>query len=884
MIDRFVILLQRWFYTVPLRLRSILRRSQVEQELDEELQFHLDQRTRHEIASGSTPKEALVKAIQAMEGIEQQKEACRDTRSVNHLINLVRDFVHGLRWLGRKPLFTAAVTVILALGIGANTAIFSIVDAVLLRPLPYRSPERIVQIEQTIPKRRNTVVPTSAYLLLRERSDLFEQVLAYRRNVETVTGGSEPDQVFALRTSARLFSFLGVSARLGRALVGSDDAFDAPNVVVLSHRFWQRRFHGDPEVVGRAVTVSEEIFTVAGVMGPEFEFPKSNVEMWLPLRLSSPSKEWLSVVARIKEGVSLPEVRSGLQGLASQLEQQDPQKKAGLQLVVSPWTQDTEPEYELTLVLILAAVGLVMLIACANVGSLLLSRAVQRQKEIAIRASLGAGFWRVTRQLLAESFAMAVLGCAAGLAVAHYTLQYLTKQLATLPIILPRIQHVELDGRALLLSMGLCLLVTGVCSLAPILFASRTDFQAVLRGGQGTGTKSSSRLFFFLVASQGAFAFLLLVGSGLMVRSLIRLQEADKGFRPEHVLTLGVPIGSMSGYMPTKYETMPLKVAYYDELLALIDGVPGVAEAALVNNLPLSGIFTLMTFPGPDGTLPPIFSRIISPRYFAAMGIPLVSGRLFEAADQGGAPRVAIINEYLASHLFPDRDSLGQFLPGNKNSEQGPMIVGVVRNSWLSRYDQPMEGEVYLPYQQVIRFAFALTVVVRTASEPLELAETLRKEIWALDPNQPVLEVRTMNDMVAQSIWRPRFSAWIFSVLGGLALLLTAAGVYAVVAYSTALKMREVGIRIALGATPGSVAKAVLRDAMMPLATGLAAGLGASLLLSHLLTSLLYEISDTDPITYLGAAALLLAIGGIAGALPAWKAATCEPLSVLRAE
>ena len=883
MIDRFVFLLERWLYTIPLRLRSIFRRTRVEQELDEELQFHLEQRTRHEIASGRTPKEAQIKAIRAMEGIEQQKEACRDMRRVNHFISVVRDFVHGFRWLRRKPLFTVAVTVILALGIGANTAIFSIVDAVLLRPLPYRSPERIVQIEQTIPKRRNTLVPASAYLLLRERSDLFEQVLAYRRNMVTVTGGSEPDQVFALRTSARLFSFLGVSARLGRSLVDSDDAFDAPNVVVLSHRFWKRRFHGDPDVVGRAVTVSEEIFTVTGVMGPEFEFPNSSVEMWFPLRLSSPSKEWLGVVARIKEGVSLPRVRSGLQGLASQLEQQDPQKKAGLQLVVSPWNQDTEPEYELTLVLILAAVGLVMLIACANVGSLLLSRAVQRQKEIAIRASLGAGFWRVARQLLAESFAMAVLGCAAGLAVAYYTLQYLTKQLAALPIIVPRIQHVELDGRALLLSMGLCLLVTGVCSLAPILFASRTDFQAVLRGGQGTGTRGSSRLFFFLVASQGAFAFLLLVGSGLMVRSLIRLQEANKGFRPDHVLTLGVPIGSI-GYTPTKYGTLPSKTAYYDKLLALVERVPGVAEAALVNNLPLSRIYTRITFPGPDGTLPPIFSRIISPRYFAAMGIPVVSGRLFEEADQRGAPRVAIINEYLASHLFPDRDSLGQFLPGNKNSEQGPMIVGVVRNSWLARYDRPMEGEVYLPYRQVIRFAFALTVVVRTAGEPLALAQTLRKEVWALDPNQPILKVRTMNEVVAQSIWRPRFSAWIFSVLGGLALLLTAAGVYAVVAYTTAVKMREVGIRIALGATPGRVVKAVLRDAMMPLAAGLAVGLGASLLLSHLLTSLLYEISDTDPITYLGAAALLLAIGGIAGARPAWKAATCEPLSVLRAE
>jgi len=878
MIDRFVFLLERWFYTIPLRLRSIFRRNRVEQELEEELRFHLEQRTAQEVAAGKTREEARRIALRTMEGIEQQKEVCRDMRRVNHFDSLIRDLLHGLRWLRGNPRFAVSVIAILALGIGANTAIFSIVDAVLLRPLPYKSPDRIVRIEETGPKKAIPLVPASDYLLVRERGDLFEETVPYRRDMVTVTGGSEPDQVFALRTSAGLFSFLGVSARLGRTLADSDDAFNAANAAVLSHRLWQRRFHGDHDVIGRAVTVSEEVFTVVGVMGPEFEFPDSRVAMWLPLRLTSASTEWLHVVARINEGVSLPQARAALQGLAHQLEQQDPRERAGVQLEVSPWQQDAEPQYELTLILILAAVGLVLLIACADVGSLLLSRAVQRQKEIAIRASLGAGFWRVIRQLLAESFVMAVLGSAAGLAVAHFALQYLAKQLAALPIVLPHIQHVELNGRALLLSMVLCLLVTAICSVAPIVFASRTDFHAVLRSGQGTGTKSSSRLFFVLVALQGAFAFLLLVGSGLMVRSLIRLQEADKGFRPDHVLTLGVPIGSMSGAAPAKYGTMPLQVAYYDELLALLDGVPGVYEAALVNNLPLSTINTWLTFPGPDGALIPLAARIISPRYFAAMGIPLVAGRLFRDTDQAGAPRVAILNEHLARQLFPDRDPLGQYLPGG-DAEKGTVVVGVVKNSWLARYDQPMEGEIYLPYRQLIRFAFALTIVVRTAGEPLALAETLRKEVWTLDPNQPVLQVRTMNDVVANSIWRPRFSAWIFSVLGGLALLLTAAGVYGVVAYTTALRMREVGIRIALGATPGRIV-----SAMMPLAAGLAAGLGAALLLSHLLAGLLYEIRGNDPVTYLGAGALLLAIGGLAAARPAWKAATREPLSVLKAE
>ncbi len=477
------------------------------------------------------------------------------------------------------------------------------------------------------------------------------------KDAVTLIGGRQPDQFFALRTSSELFSLLGVRARLGRTLLGSDDAFEAPNAAVLSHRLWQRQFYADPDVVGKVVTVADEAVTIVGVMGPEFEFPNSTVEMWLPLRLTSEETNWVDVLARMKEGVSLAHIQNAIGIVSRQLEQEDPDKNAGIKLVVSPWRPDVEPQYELTLVLILVAVGLVLLIACADVASLLLSRAVQRQKEIAIRVALGAGFWRVMGQLLAESFILAALGSIAGLAMAHYALRYLSQQLAALPIILPRIQHVEIDERTLVVSVVLCLLVTGFCSLAPMLFASRTDLQTVFRGGQGTAPKGSARLFNFLVASQAAFAFLLLVGSGLMVRSVIRLQEADKGFRPDGVLTIRVPIGALAGPLPAKYQTMPLQVAYYDEVLERIEQVPGVNEVALVNNPPLSRINTSLTMPMPDGR--GVLARIVSSRYFAAMGIPLLAGRLFSDADHTDAPPVAIINEYLARHLFPDRDPLG---------------------------------------------------------------------------------------------------------------------------------------------------------------------------------------------------------------------------------
>ena len=796
----------------------------------------------------------------------------------NPFNGLLRDFLHGLRWLRGNPLFTVAVTAILALGIGANTAIFSIVDTVLLTAPPYESPDSLVRIQQASPERSPGSIRVPNYLPWRDRDDLFEKTVPYRRTVVTLVGGRHPDQFFAARASGELFSMLGVRARLGRALAASD----APNTAVLSHRLWQRHFDADPGVLGKVVTVDEEPVTIVGVMGPEFEFPDSNVQMWLSLSLTAEANRSVAVVARTKDGVSVARVDQALEIVSRELQQQEPERNAGLTFVVSPWRQDVEPEYELTLVLILTAVGLVLLIACGDVASPLLSRAVQRQKEMAIRAALGAGFWRVMRQLLAESFILAALGSITGLAVAHYGLRFLSQQLAALPIILPRIHHVELDARALAASMILCVVVAVFCSLAPMLFASRTDPQTVFRDGHGSSPRGSARLFNFLVASQAAFAFLLLVGSGLMVRSVIRLQQADKGFRPDNVLTIKVPVGTLTGLPPARYQTRPQQIAYYDELLERIATVPGVDEVALVNNAPLSRINTSLTMPMPNGR-GAVLARIVSPRYFAAMGIPLLAGRIFTEQDHTDAPPVAVINEYLAQQLFPDRDPIGQYLPSN-SPEHRTAVIGVVKNSWLARYDQRMEGEMYVHYRQTLRFGFASTFIIRTDSDPGLLPEVIRKEVWAVDPEQPILNVETMNQVVANSIWRPRFSAWIFSVLGGLAMLLTSAGVYGVVAYTTARKMREVGIRIALGASPGKVVAAVLRNALLPLAAGLAVGVALALALTRLLGSLLYEIDSADPVTYVSAGVLVLAIGATASIRPAWRAASCEPISVLKVE
>lgn len=797
---------------------------------------------------------------------------------------MTRDLLWALRWLRKNPLFTIGVVLIFALGIGANTAVFTIVDAVLLRPLPYKSADRLIRIDETATKRLVSGVPAQDYLRWHDRSDLFARTVPYIQDFVTLTGSGEPDQVVGIRTSGTLFPLLGVPAQIGRTLALSDDEPGSPMVAVISDRLWHRRFQGDRSVIGRALTISDEPFTIAGVMPPEFEFPSPRIELWIPLRLPPNFNKWLQVAAGLAPGISLPQVRSALAVVARQMEQEDPKENAGLRIEVSPWSEAADRKYELTLVFVLAAVGLVLLIACADVAGLLLSRAVERQKEIAIRTSLGSGFWRVARQLLAESLMLALLGSVAGITVAHYLLRFLSNQLAALPIFLPHLQRVSLNARVLGFNTALCLLIAILCSLAPVLLARRTDIQSVLRG-TGAGASRSSRIFATLIACEAAFAFLLLVGSGLMLRSLIRLQQEDHGFRPDHVLTMRVPVGMPTQLGPPgKYDTRPRQMAYYREILDRVQRIPGIRAVAVVNNLPLSTVNAATPIQGPDGRSMAASTRTISPQYFSAMGIPLIAGRVFTDADQTGAPGVAIVNEYLARQLFPNRSPLGQPLPAPQSNGPAVTIVGVVKDTPQMRYDRPAEFELYRPIRQFIFAAFMSTIVARTSGDPLSVVEAMQKAVWSVDPNQPVVKIETMNDVISNSIWMPRFSAWIFSILGGMAALLTSVGVYGVVSYTASLRAHEVGIRVALGASPHNVATVILRGAMIPLAVGLAVSLLAALFSSRLLSSLLYEISSDDPITYLSSGVLILAIGALASALPAWKASIGDPIQALRAQ
>ena len=877
---------EHWWYSIPLRLRSIFRRARVEQELDEELRFHLDQLVAQEMASGKSAAEARQIALRAMAGIEQHKERCRDMRRVPRIENLIQDARQGLWAVLRQPRFALVVTAILAMGVGASTSVFSIVDAVLLRPLPYTSPNRLVKIEESIKKREMGGVTAQDFLLLRRRADLFDKAVAYVRDDVTVTGTAEPAQAIVKRISAGAFSMLGVRAYLGRALMEMDDELGAPNVALLSDRFWRRVYRAHPDVVGRTFRLSAEPYTIAGVMPRDFEFPESNVDIWTPLRLTSAFNGGdVGVTARLKPGISVSKLQGALEVVARQIEQGDPEQRAGLRIIVSPWREMPAREYELTLAFLLGAVTLVLMIASVNVASLLLTRAVQRQKEMAVRASLGAGLWQIIRLLLAESFALALAGSAVGIVCAHYAIQLLRQQLTRLPVPLPYLQRIALDDRVLLLDIVLCFVLACIITVAPILMSAKTDLHTTLRGRSGApGSKNSAKLFSILIAAESAFAFLLMVGSGLMIRSLIRLQEADHGFHPDHVLTLRVPVGSLRQLRPGgKYVTRPQQMAYYHELVERLHGVPGVKAVAVVNNLPLSDVNTSLAKNWPDGREMHVVARTISPEYFTVMGTRLIAGRFFTEADKTGSPGVAIINERMAQELFPGSSAVGQRNPGEAASA-GELVVGVVQNAAQNSYQTPPQSEVYLPYSQFIFAAFMSSIVVRTAGDPLALAGTLKKTVWAVDADQPIVKVETMNDVIADSIWRPRFSAWIFSVFGGLALLLTSVGIYSVVSYTSSLRAREVGIRVAMGATRHDVIAVIVRGAMVPLGAGLGLSFVAAVLLSRLLASLLYEISSTDPVAYLGAGAVLLVIGAIASARPAWRAATKDPMQTLRSE
>ena len=796
----------------------------------------------------------------------------------------------ALRAMRRHPGTTAAAVLVLALGIGGGTALFSVVDTVLLRPLPYPRPERIVEIVASSPQRGldDALVSHQRFLDLVERSRSFERLGAYTADAVDLTGVAEPVQLAAARISSGLLDVLQVHPLLGRGFLPGEERKGGPAAVLLSYRSWRQRFGGDPGIVGRAISLDGGAATVVGVMPAGFAFPDAEVAVWIP-RIDAPSfldagaiergSTYLTVLGRLKPGVTLEQAQAELDLLA----QTKPRAEfldAGLGYRAAPLAERLAEGVRPTLWVLLAAVGCVLLVACANVAGLLLARAVGRRREMAVRAALGAGRGRLSRQVLIESLLLAALGAAGGLLLAALAVPLL---LATAPHGLPRVTEIGIDGRVLVAGALLALVSGALVGLAPALRASASQPREVLgaggRSAAGGSGRGHRRAVGALVIAEVALSVVLLAGSGLLLRSFLRLTAVDTGFAPGGLLVARVDLP------PSRYPAPPALRAFYRRLLDELSALPGVRAAGGAESLPLGGANpqTLVAVEGRP--LPPLDERAVvpfdtvSPGYFRAMGIPLLAGRGFTPEDDENAPIRIVVDRSFADGRFPGEPAVGHRLLLGR-SPTGYEIVGVVGDVRQAGLDSAPAGSFYLCSQQ--RVVPGMSLVLRTAGAPLALAGALRERVRALDADLPVTDVETMDDVVARSVADRRFTLVLAGAFAGLALVLAALGLYSLLAYTTRARSAEIGLRMALGARRRDVAAAVVRRGLWLTLAGLALGLAAAAATGRLLAGFLFETGTTDPLTYGAIAALLVTVAALACYLPSRRASRVDPAVALR--
>lgn len=800
-----------------------------------------------------------------------------------------RDLRHGFRLLAANPTFTAIAVAALALGIGANTAIFSVVNSVLLRPLPYRDPASLAMVWEKSPRNDRNVVSPADYMDWKSQNRVFSEMTIvmdfWRANL---TGVGEPEQILQGAVSANFFRMIGVQPALGRSFVDGEDTKGRDHVAVLSHALWQRRFGADPAILGKTVVLDGVPHEVIGVLPAAFRWNSRATEVWVPYSLNpaqdyrATSGRYLSVLARLKPGVTLQQAQSELSTIARRLEEQYPAFNKNWGVNVVPLHEQAAGGMRKILVLLTAAVGFVLLIACVNVANLLLARAAARQREIAVRVALGAGRWQLMRQLLTESLLLAVLGGSLGLLLAWWGTDALV---ALAPKSLPRLSEVGVDWRVFGFT-ALMAVATGVLfGLVPAIVASKPNLNDALKeSGRGTsGDLRRHRLRSLLVVGEVALALVLLIGAGLMIRSFQKLQAVDPGFNAEKLLTMRVSLPH------SRYEKNPQVVGFFRDALARIEALPGVQSAGAINYLPLTGRASATDFeivgrpkPGP-GEAPVTDVRVADPNFFRAMGIPLLRGRTFTAHDTAESSPVLIINEELARTVFPGEDPIGKKLIigwGPKSPEDE--IVGVVGNLKHYGLDSKPGPTIYwsharMPYD-------SMTLVARTASDPNALAAAAIREIHAIDPDQPVSDVQPMEAVVFASVSESRFNVLLLAIFASLALMLAAVGIYGVMAYNVSQRTHEIGIRVALGARTGDVMSLIVGQGLLLTIAGIAIGVAGALGLTRLMASLLFGVTATDPATYAGVSLLLAIVALAATYIPARRAMKVDPIVALRCE
>lgn len=805
---------------------------------------------------------------------------------------IMNDLKYGLRTLLKRPGATLVALVTLALGIGVNTAIFSAVDSVLLRPLPFKDPDRLVSIwEQGLRQgiNQNEVAPAN-FFDLRTQGQSFEAIGAFGPQDINLTGTGEPERLNGHLVTANVFSILGVDAAAGRIFLPNEDQPGQHRVVVLSDALWQRRFNRDPKIVNQSITLNGEPFTVVGVMPRGFFFPARDVEAWIPWAMepaqaSGRGDHYLRLIARLKPAVSAEQANAELQSIAGRLAIEYPRTNDGLGFITHSLHQDYVGDLRTPILILFGAVGLVLLIACANVANLLLAQATARRREIAIRVALGARRWTIVRQLLVESLLLAGAGGLVGLLGAFWGVEALAK---LLPDSLSKLQDVSIDARVLLFTLGVSALTAIVFGGVPALLASRTKPGETLSevARDAAGGASGRLVRRVLVVSEVALAVVLLVGAGLLIRSFQLLRQVDTGFTTQDRLTMKMVLP-----MP-KYAKPDARRAFYDETLRRVKELPGVESAGMITFLPLvvNGMnftFSVEGQPAPsDMKLPFAVYRVVSPDYFGAMGIPLQRGRFFETNDTPDSQHVVIINRRLAERFWPNEDPIGRRLKVGPldSTNQWLTIAGVVGDArQTSLYDEKME--FYVPYAQEHRaFMAPRDLVVKTKGDSASVVAAVRQAVWAVDKDQPISNIRTMDQVFASAISQERFQAILLGLFAALALLLSCVGLYGVISYSVAQRTHEIGVRMALGAQPADVLKLVIRQGMLLTFAGLALGIGVGAIVTRVLSDMLFGVTARDPLTFVGVPLLLLLVAFLACYIPARRATRIDPLTALRYE
>lgn len=890
----------RWDRKLRLRFRSLFDRSRVEDDLDDELQDYLEREIERAIAAGSSPEEARRAAMRSLEGADRLKEACRDARGIRWIEDALKDLRFALRMLRGAPAFAVTVIAALALCIGANAAIFSVVDTVLFRPLPFPHQDRLVSVTEGLASFGFPVVPFSPpdYLFVAANNRSFEATGTYRTQSYEISGAGQPRRLNGARVTASLFGVLGIQPAVGRPFTHEEDE-NSKRVVVLNYGFAQSAFGAPEHALGHTIFLDRNPYTVIGIMPRSFSFPIRGpgendrpAELFVPVSWSSDDRKQevhdfdYSMIARLRPDVTIQQANANVRALLKRVAETYPPEIAryirqnmptfSLESQTIPFREEFTGNMQRPLLLLLAAVGVVLLIGCADVANLMFSRMVGRQREFALRAALGAGNWRLARQTITEGLVLSAVGGAAGFCLAFWTLPLL---LRLAPDNLPRLNEIGLNWRVAAFVAAIALATPLLFCLAPLLTIVRSAIAEQLRGRGRTGTQGRYQRLVMsgTVIMQFSLAFVLLTAAGLLVRSFIKASEANPGFRPEHLLTERISLPK------TIYDKPPMVTAFYDRLLEKFSALPGVQQTGAVSDLPMDSTSNQIISAEGHATTERVETIFCVGNALRTLGVLPVRGRLLQPGDELRKPPVAVISETLAKRIWPHEDPIGRHVKfgAPMNDDPWMTVVGIVKDVKDRRTSTSPRAMLFTRLEDWVT---DMNVLVRTSGDPLALASVIRHQVNQLDPSLPVEKVQTLDQVLDESLSAERFRTLLLASFAAAALLLAMLGIGGLLAYNTAQRAQEFGVRIALGAERRDLLLLVFKQSLRVSLTGIAIGLIASIFATRLLAALLYDTSRYDATTFVGVPVILALVGLVASALPAWRAIHTDPIAALKAE